>query len=163
MSEFIRYKGVMSRIKGETKTVQRSKRIRTVSEITGSRLLRELTRLGFSNEKRYTLQQRFIQLNDLRYMNMKTLAVALLMYDEHPELQLNYDVKIQSMNINIESYTAVFNGPVMERYIGLLYPTPEKLKKRKIVSENDKQQLVVGIKTDLLRYILKIVEFLTNS
>lgn len=163
MSELVRYKGVLSSVKGPTKTVQRSTRKRTVDEITGNRLLRELTRLGFSAEKRFSLKQQFESLDDLRYMNMKTLAVALMIYDEHPELHPVNGSELKSVtSMNTEAYSAVFNGQTMDKYIGFLFPTADKLKKRKIISTSDRQLLVTKIKVDLLRYILKIAEFLSG-
>lgn len=162
MAELIRYKGVMSKVKGEIKTVKRSKRIRTVGKITGDRLMRELTYVGFSREKRFSLQDRLKLLDDLRYMNMRTLAVALLIYDEHPELHPTYNSETkQIIGTGLSPFYTVFNGQVMDRYIGFLYPTQEKLKKRKMISNNDQQALIVRIKADLLRYVFKIAEFLT--
>jgi len=156
-----RYKGVMSRVRGDIKAINKSKRFRSVGEITSNRLQRELARLGFSKEKQFALQQKFNTLDNLRYMNAKTLAVTLLLYDQHTnELAISVDSKSGQINMNTLAYNSIFNGQTISRYTDLLYPTPDKLIKRKIVTNQDKELLVTKIKGDLLRYLLEIAQFL---
>src|SRR5579863_7800296 len=130
MSSFTRHKGAMSRVRGETKTAQKSRIIRDVNDIISNRLSLELTRLGFTKDARITLQERFKSLDDLRYMNMKTLAVALLMYSQNPGLHPVVNETKGVIGINIEAYIAVFNGANISTYVDLLYPSAKKLIKR---------------------------------
>mgnify|MGYP002402673264 CR=1 FL=1 len=103
---------------------------------------------GFEKSKRKNLVDEISGMNQLRFMNMKVLAVTLVFIRDN-----------SGKNVNFVLTPEILEDKNIKSYLNILLPPKELFTKGKDIEKNRYREMEIQYKAELIRYIIAVIDY----